>query len=341
MRALAPLRHQPVGGWLTPYPPTWLLIVRVFGALAFPQAWLAYLWASLGLVLVGVVAAFRSQLRFAVPLTLGFCGVWVAAAFGQNTLGIAGIALLGLAALPRHSLLGGICLGLVTFKPHLSVLIPLALVAGRFYRALAGFVLGAVGLFAASLASFGPAAWLDYLQNATRPIDRLLEFKTMRPELMISTYAGLRVGGLGSVWALTGQAVVALGAAVALVGIVRRSPSPQLALAATVVATLLAVPHAYSYDLVLLTIPILVLVSLAQEVGWQQQDLEVTTLAYLLPILVEPGNAFAHAPVTPLLLLVILQRLDHHSRRVATTTLPRCRSGPRCVWTPHASRSKH
>ncbi len=57
-------------------------------------------------------------------------------------------------------------LGALCYKPQFGLLLPLALAAGREWRAFAGASATVVLLVLISLAMFGPATWLDFLTTA-------------------------------------------------------------------------------------------------------------------------------------------------------------------------------
>jgi len=59
----------------------------------------------------------------------------------------------------------GFVLGLLSYKPHLTTMIPLALIAGRYWRALFGFAIGGAVLILASIAVFGSSVWVAFIQN--------------------------------------------------------------------------------------------------------------------------------------------------------------------------------
>ena len=64
--------------------------------------------------------------------------------------------------------LAGLVIGLLTIKPQLGVLIPLALIAGRYWRAIAGAVLSSALLAALAYALFGIETWRAFLAARTR-----------------------------------------------------------------------------------------------------------------------------------------------------------------------------
>ena len=65
----------------------------------------------------------------------------------------------------RQSILAGVLLGLLTYKPHLGLLFPIALVAAGQWRVIvtAGIVASLMAL--ASWLAFGGESWLAFLGN--------------------------------------------------------------------------------------------------------------------------------------------------------------------------------
>ena len=59
----------------------------------------------------------------------------------------------------------GVLLGLFSYKPHLVVLIPVALAAGRHWRALLSMGISAAALMAASLLALGTEVWATFFRN--------------------------------------------------------------------------------------------------------------------------------------------------------------------------------
>src|SRR5260370_25982579 len=99
-------------------------------------------------------------------LQLGQPGLFVA-------LGVAG----SYALLRKHRpFLSGLALGVIVLKPQLGFLLPLALLAGGRYRAVAGAAVGIGLLLLASAANVGPARLAAYAQrlsfSAGAPVNR-------------------------------------------------------------------------------------------------------------------------------------------------------------------------
>lgn len=124
------------------YPPTYLLICAPLGFLPYYPALIAWLSVT-GLAYWRVVRAWAAG---AFPVTLGalaFPAVILNAGHGQNAFLTTALFGAGALALPKRPLLAGLCFGLLTFKPHLGLMIPFALLAARQWRAIAGAVLSA------------------------------------------------------------------------------------------------------------------------------------------------------------------------------------------------------
>jgi hypothetical protein len=130
------------------YPPTLLLLL-------LPAAWLPYLaswavWTLLGLAGYLLIIRRTAPHHLIIWWALAFPGAFQNFGYGQN--GFLSVILLGggLLLLESNPFLGGLLLGLFSYKPHLAVLVPLALLAGRRWRALAGLLTGAAALVLAS-----------------------------------------------------------------------------------------------------------------------------------------------------------------------------------------------
>jgi hypothetical protein len=173
--------------------------------------------------------------------------------FGQNgflTAGLFGAATL---FVDRRPLLSGLLFGALCYKPHYALLVPVALAAGRHWRALAATAAGAGGICLLSLVMFGYDTWGAFLA-AFGGSHAVYESSRIPFQLFITPFGGVRLLGGTRAVAYSVQAVVTLAAAI-IVGIVWRRDLPLPIRAATLIsATLVAVPLALFYDLVLAAI---------------------------------------------------------------------------------------
>jgi hypothetical protein len=241
------------------YPPSFNLILRPLAALPYLPAYL--LW-SLGTLALYSLALFhvlpRPDARWlAVPLALAAPASFFNLMFGQTGFLIAGLLGLGLALLPSRPWLAGLLVGLASVKPNLGLLVPFALVAGGQWRALAGAALSALGLGLLSLAIDGPQAWLSFLY-ASRDYFTGFELQAYNLRQMTSVLSAWLMGGGSLAGAALLQKSFAAAAALLVVAVWlrgwRRPDTLGLQAAILCLATTLALPSIYLYDLPLLTV---------------------------------------------------------------------------------------
>jgi hypothetical protein len=295
------------------YPPTGLFLV-------LPLALLPYL-ASLGMWLAATITPYVAVLRRIAPhpltvwLALGFPGTFENFFHGQNGFLVAGLVGWGLVLVDHAPLWGGFLLGLASFKPHLMVLIPLALLAGRRFKALAALLASATLLAAASFLVLGGEVWQAFWQNRLLPI-KLVELGEMPVRKMITPFAAVVMagGGLSAAFAL--QAVV-MGAVAALVILLWRRGGPLVWRGSgLVLGILLFTPHAFPYDLTLLALPLAWLGWEAQAEEWGPVELAVLVLGWFLP-LVSVLLSSLRFQLTPVILAALLAVVVKQSRRAA------------------------
>jgi hypothetical protein len=295
---------QAVSGWappsVAPYPPTFLLMILPLALMPY-QLSLA-VWR--GLTLGGYLLLMRRVAPH--PLTpwlfLGFPAIFLNISYGQN--GFLSTVLLGggLMWAERHPLAGGGLLGMLTYKPQLAWLIPLALVAGRRWRALGGMLTVAASLILASLWAFGPDTWTAFSKSLSGVV--LYADQQVLWRKMPTIYAAARLAGAGFAGAMTLQGCAAAAAGAAVIWVWARGAPLALRAAVLTLGLLLATPYAFEYDLALLSLPFAFL-------GWEeyrqgrlggQAFLIFCWLAFYQAQLL----AGKHIPANPLILVAML-----------------------------------
>ena len=230
------------------YPPVFLLLCGALARLPYLVAFAVFEAATLTLYLLvarRIVGGWGSL----VPL-LAFPPVLWTIGLGQNAFLTA--ALFGGATLliDRRPAAAGMLFGALCYKPHFGLLVPVALAAGRYWRSFAATFASAAALCLLSLGLFGWQTWQDFLTAAAASHTVYESGKVGFGGFVTPFGAMLLLGGSPAV-AYTVQAVATAAAAI-LVGIVwhQRLPLPIRA-AALASATLVAVPLALIYDLLL------------------------------------------------------------------------------------------
>ena len=136
-------------------PPPYLFLTAPLALMPYGAAWLV--WA------LGGWAVWFAVCRRLLPgqsLALLSCpAAYLAACHAQNGFITGALLIGGVIALPRNDRLAGALFGALVIKPHLALLIPLWLIAGRRWRALGAMAASAALLCLASLVAFGPQTW--------------------------------------------------------------------------------------------------------------------------------------------------------------------------------------
>ncbi len=231
------------------YPPVTLFLVAPLGWLSYVPALLA--WSVFGvLALVPAARGFLPLPREAVLLVV--CpATAIDLALGQNGAISAALLIGGLSLWPRRPIAAGAVLGLLIFKPQLALMLPVAVLAERRWTTMAGAAAVALGLLALSVPVFGLDAWRGFLTGSLRTQQLMLTqgsgpFQWMMPTLLMSG----RLLGLPTTVAMTAQAVGGVAAFWCVWKGWRGGADPEAKAALLMVATFVASPQAFNYDLI-------------------------------------------------------------------------------------------
>jgi alpha-1,2-mannosyltransferase len=231
------------------YPPVFLLVCAAFARLPYLAAFVAFQIGSLVPCLLVVRRILRLH-GWAVLLTLlAFPPVFFTLGTGQNAFLTA--ALFGAATLlvDRRTMVAGVLLGAVCYKPHFGLLVPVALVAAGRWRtvvAAAGTLGALVGL---SAQVFGLDTWRAFI-DAAAGARGVYEGSVAFPGMTTPFGAVVALGGsAGLAWRVQAASMAIMTTAVFVTW--RRGMSLPVRAAMLLAATPLAVPVAMFYDLML------------------------------------------------------------------------------------------
>ena len=300
-------REQALFGKATPfygwhYPPYFLFVASLLAEMPYGLALTVWQAVTLALYLLIVWlivspspgAAKKGDLLL---LALAFPAVLINVGHGQN--GFLTAALIGgaLVALPSRPALAGILFGLLIYKPQFGLLIPLALLAGAHWRAIAAAVATVVLLTLVTTLVFGPQVWPAFLASTEYSRAVVLQQGDTGWHKIQSLFSWVRMWG-GSVpvaYALQGVLTAALG--VAIVRLWRSTAPHVLKAAALCLAAILATPYTLDYDMMVLA-PVIAFFAadgLARGFGpWEKTALAALWLAPLL------ARSVAQATLIPL-----------------------------------------
>jgi hypothetical protein len=230
-QALVEGERMAVYPWL--YAPIGLLIV-------YPLALLPYLWSLALWLLVGIVSYLSALWRILPrPLTLwaglAYPAVLVTISHGQNALLITGLLGWGLLLLPRWPVAGGVLFGILGFKPQISLLVPVALIAGGQWRAIIAAGITFLCLSTAPILLLGPSVWAEFLHSLPLSSE-ILDAGLVPYYKMQSVFAAVRLLGGAPTAAWVAQALATIAAATILIWCWRRSTTSLMKNAALATA---------------------------------------------------------------------------------------------------------
>lgn len=284
------------------YPPTYFFFVAPLAFFGFIPGYV--MWTG------GTAAAYFATMRAA-----GFRGLFLlvilaapstfhATITGQN--GFLTAALIVIAALyaDKRPIVAGLAAALLTVKPQLGLLLPVAYLAGGCWRAFIVAALGAVTLALASALAFGTEPWLAFLGGVPGVSDRLAS-GAMPLFKMTTPFAAARYAGL-PVWAaMVFYAAFAVAAAGAVTLVWRRVREAELRAAMLAAGVFLVAPYGFYYEMIVLALPVAILAKRGLTRGWLPFEQAALTLAIALPLYL-PGDAHKLGVSFGLLVILIV-----------------------------------
>jgi hypothetical protein len=282
------------------YPPVFLLLCRALAQLPYLGAYITFQVATLGLYLIAMRGILKEPGSGWLIPVLAFPAVFWTLGYGQNAFLTA--ALFGGATLliDRRPIAAGFLFGTLCYKPHFGLLVPVALAAGRRWTAFAATTASVAGWIGLSVA-LSWQAWRAYLtaffDSGTISNYQLEHFN---PAGFITLFSASRLAG-APIGVAHGVQLAGAMAAVVLVGwIWWQNCSLPVRAAALAAGTLIVVPFAVIYDLMLATIAMAWLVRRGRQHGFLRYEEPIIATIYLIPLLALHVGIALHVPLGPL-----------------------------------------
>lgn len=288
------------------YPPPYLMLCSALAALPYRPAFAVFEAVTLGLLLLALrgICGWANWRVWLWPV-LAFTPLFWTIGLGQNAFLSAALLAGGTLLVDRRPLLAGLLFGLLCYKPHLGLLVPIALAAGGRWRCFGAAGATVAAVMAASWLLYGSATWVAYLHSF---LGSGQTYGSGRIAFagMVSPFGAARLAGLPVALALAVQGAAGLSAAAAVAWVWRRSHSQAVRSATLLAATMLAAPVLLLYDQM---ITLVALAWLAREVrmaGALPWERLVLGGAYLLPLLGFPLSLLANLPLAPMPAIMLL-----------------------------------
>jgi hypothetical protein len=260
-------------------------------------------------------------------LALAFPAVLIDIGHGQN--GFLTAALIGgaLVVLDRRPITAGILLGLLVYKPQYGLLLPLVLAVSGRWKCFGAAAATMALLTIATTLTFGVPVWHAFLVSTHFTRTVVLEQGNTGWYKIQSVFAWARMWGasIALAYALQGLATVAVGAALAVLW--RSAARFPLKAAGLCLATILATPYSFDYDMMVLAPAIAWLTADGLEFGFGSWEKTALAALWLVPLVARSTAEFSLIPLgVPAMLamfVLVLRRGEvipaafRHTKRMA------------------------
>jgi len=287
----AAVGHPFDGYYVWSYPPTFLFVAAALATLPYTTGYLVWVFGTFPLYLAAVRAIIGERIGYL--LAAAFPAVLSNFIVGQNGFLTAGLIGGALTLLERQPIAAGALLGLLTFKPHLGLLFPIALAASGRWRAFVAAACVAPLLAGASWLTFGGDCWQAFAATLGHSAQAFLADDGADWNKLETVFGLMRILGAGEAAAWSVQIAVALMAAAAIAALWRSKTAYEIKAAALATGAMLATPYLFTYDLVILAVPLAYLFRLGRAHGFLAHEAAGIGVACLL-VLIFP---FVKAPV--------------------------------------------
>jgi hypothetical protein len=257
-----------------------LLLIRPLGLFSYPVAhaiWSGVTFLAFAAALWCPRAWWLTELiAILAPATLANLLA------GQNGFLSAALLVGGVRLVSSRPTLGGILLGLLSYKPQLGLLIVIALVAARLWRAVFVAASTVALMVAVSLVAFGDKPWTAWMRAMPEFGAIWYSEHTLLLNKMPTVLSNALALGMSLPCAVASQAVVTLAVA-AGIWVTFQYKIRMSSVAALAVASVLATPYAFFYDLTLVAGAV-ALVAAEYGAALSVTEILVLAAALLLPL---------------------------------------------------------
>lgn len=297
------------------YPPTFLMVAAALATLPYLPALVLWQVGTLGAALAVVARCLPDR----DTLLVAAAGPAVLVCLGHGNNGFLTSALFGggLLLLERRPVLAGICFGLLSYKPHFALVLPVALLAGGCWRAIGVAAATALAFAAASALAFGPETWAAFLASTGQTRRVVLEAGATGWHTVQSAFSAVRMLGGGLDLAYAAQGAVTVAAILSTAWLWRSRTAFALRAAGLMVAALLATPYVLDYDMALLGPAVALLVAHGGRTGFLRWEKTLLALAWFAPIGARPAALALHLPLGFLVMAALLGLVVRRALREA------------------------
>ncbi|WP_135384195.1 glycosyltransferase family 87 protein [Vibrio tasmaniensis] len=268
------------------YSPQMLVVLAPFSYFDYVSAYIIWCLLCVLVFLPTVLIGSKSRLDVVVFIALLAPTTIINITSGQNGLLVAALFVGGCRFLPKFPVLSGVMFGLLTIKPHLGLLIPIALVAGGHWKAILSASLTTIIFVGFSVVLFGISAWESWWREGSLEYAKhfIEEGEGMGILMQVSPFIAIKesFGSVAAAWYIhVGTMLMAVGV---VVYAFRTTVDYYIKMFILITATYLVSPYLHNYDMAALTASVLLLLTKYDITTMTQIDVSVIIAVWLIPI---------------------------------------------------------
>jgi hypothetical protein len=291
------------------YPPTFLLILFPFSLLPFLAA--LVIWLSATIFCFVLVMRRIAPHHTTVWLTLAYPATLLNIGYGQNGLLSAALIGGGLFLINESPFIAGTLFGLLTYKPHIAFLLPIAFLAGRQWKVLIAFIISSITMVLLSVVTWGLDTWTAFFHNiplSARFLEPGFQGWIQDWHKMASIYSAILLIGFPEQVAFIVQVAVMLTVTVIISLIWFKNSSISISMRASTLTlgVLLFTPHLLEYDLAILALPIAWISWDGHTKGWLSGEKCVLFISWFTPLLSILLLKVSDLQIVPIVLVLML-----------------------------------
>ena len=276
--------------WL--YPPSMLVLMAPFGSLSYGVAKALWVFGSI-VAAFGAAYLFSSKDKNFAIAVLASPALFAALLTGQLSVFFAVLLAIGLYFAKTRPLIAGICLGLLTVKPQLGLLVPFFLLFIGAWRTIGVAVITASLLVVVSIVMFGVEAWVAFFTSLTSTHADFLQHASTNGRITVAD--AIREFVWPAAPALIITAIVSI-CAIGLSYMTRHAALERNTYVAFVMMlTVLAAPYIWVYDWIIVVFAIALFLSDKPPLTRPSQLLIL--VVWFIPILPYRGVGAATIPI--------------------------------------------
>lgn len=303
------------------YPPTFLLAVLPFSYFSYNIALIIWITSTFVLAISAVYLLVPNKKNL-IFIVFGFPGVLMNLRWGQNSFLNTALLGFGVYFMESNPMVSGLMFGFMTYKPQLAFFILLFLLLSKKWNVIFWSILFSLINIVVTVLVFGYNVWINFINGFFHSSSLLLtsvweSTAAIQPTL----YSALRLFGIkGNVLKIS-LIIIAILTSAYSIWLWNRADRISIRGAIIVIYIFLISPYYVQYDLMLLSIPLLLISYDLLEYGYQKFEILMLGILWLMPIVNWPIVLLTGVQICPFVLMIVLLMLIyrieefHHDKK--------------------------